>query len=174
MADDRRAGFTLIELLAVVAAIAVLVAIAVPILSNARAGARAAQCLSNLRQAGVGLQLYLLHHDDTFPVMVAIRESREEPEAAIDTVLAPYLEDLEVLRCPADNRGLFDASGSSYYWNSALNGQRLGTLNFLTVTDLTRIPVLADKESFHRPGGNPVQFLYADGHAERNLRFFTD
>ena len=54
----RRRGFTLIELLVVIAIIAILAAILFPVFAQARERARQTACLSNLRQVGLGLQLY--------------------------------------------------------------------------------------------------------------------
>ncbi len=60
----KRRAFTLIELLVVVAIIALLIAIVLPSLSRAREQARVAQCLSNQRQLGIGVNQYLFEDDD--------------------------------------------------------------------------------------------------------------
>ncbi len=59
-----RSAFTLIELLVVIAIIAVLAALLLPALQGARNAARAAQCMNNLKQFGVGIQLYSSEYGD--------------------------------------------------------------------------------------------------------------
>jgi prepilin-type N-terminal cleavage/methylation domain-containing protein/prepilin-type processing-associated H-X9-DG protein len=53
-----RAAFTLVELLVVIAIVSLLITILLPSVVKARASARAVMCASNLRQIGMGFQLY--------------------------------------------------------------------------------------------------------------------
>jgi len=63
----RRRGFTLIELLVVIAIIAILAAILFPVFAQARDKARGASCLSNTKQIGTAVQMYIQDYDETFP-----------------------------------------------------------------------------------------------------------
>jgi prepilin-type N-terminal cleavage/methylation domain-containing protein/prepilin-type processing-associated H-X9-DG protein len=67
MRPGRSTGFTLIELLVVIAIIAILAAILFPVFAQVRAKARQASCLSNLRQIGSALGLYVQDYDERIP-----------------------------------------------------------------------------------------------------------
>ena len=66
-AHSRR-GFTLIELLVVIAIIAILAAILFPVFSRARAKARQAACLSNMKQIALASQMYATDYDEMVPL----------------------------------------------------------------------------------------------------------
>ncbi len=98
----RLRAFTLIELLMVVAVLGILVALSLPALGSARAGALQSACASNQRQIGAALQLYANDHDGEFPPTTHTTGSFRKDRSWIYE-LAPYVDDVDRIRiCPAD------------------------------------------------------------------------
>ena len=178
MAAMNRA-FTLIELLVVVAVIAVLAALSSVVWQRSQRSSKAATCMNNLRQLGSALVRYVGDNDGTFPTLALAREKKSDPEPVLDTVLKPYVTDMRVFNCPADERKLWESSGTSYLWNWKLNGQKLANarvafVNKGIIDEASRIMVMGDKEGFHPHLTNNVNVLYADGHASNELTFLDD
>ncbi len=62
----KRKGFTLIELLIVIAIIAILAAMLLPVLTRARQQAKMSVCLANLKQIGLAAHLYLADYNENW------------------------------------------------------------------------------------------------------------
>jgi prepilin-type N-terminal cleavage/methylation domain-containing protein/prepilin-type processing-associated H-X9-DG protein len=104
MRRDLKPAFTLIELLVVIAIIAILAAILFPVFALAREKARMSSCLSNQRQLGTALMMYVQDYDETFPY---IRFHAYSAQKGANTyvwknAVRPYLKNLDVLACPSN------------------------------------------------------------------------
>ncbi len=90
----RNRGFTLVELLVVIAVIAVLAGILLPVLSGAKRKAHQTTCLSNLKQVGVAINTYADDHDDYLPgpIVAGARASYDQTSSQeLIFHLAPHL-----------------------------------------------------------------------------------
>jgi prepilin-type N-terminal cleavage/methylation domain-containing protein/prepilin-type processing-associated H-X9-DG protein len=123
----NKKGFTLIELLVVIAIIAILAAILFPVFVRAKASAKVSKCLSNLKQIGNAISMYVDDSNGRFPLIadfgpVANQWVNGRKGAVI--VLKPYIkvgitretdldeirrgilyEDVGFFACPADEPG---------------------------------------------------------------------
>ena len=176
----HKRGFTLIEMLVTIGVIAVLAAITIPQLSRMKAQSVSAKCSGQLRQIGIAINLYAGDHQLRLPVMVPARESLDDFDPDLppmDVALAEYLSDEAVFHCPGDHgpESLWKTTGTSYFWNSTLNGQPMGDVDFLGISKTEHgIPMISDKENFHQNVGDEVNILYADGHVDKQLQFVVD
>ena len=73
---NRKAAFSLIELLVVISVVAIIAAMLMPALRQARDSARASVCTSNLRQLGLAMQAYLDDHGRYFPYFTNVGADR--------------------------------------------------------------------------------------------------
>jgi prepilin-type N-terminal cleavage/methylation domain-containing protein/prepilin-type processing-associated H-X9-DG protein len=171
-----KSAFTLIELLAVIGIIGILAALLLPVVAKSKERGKSIACLSNLRQVGIALQLYTQENENKMPVMYdAVVSTNSTPltnTATMDIVLSNYLGNVRVLLCPSDDKQLFARTGSSYAWNSLVNGQDADHLSVFSMDfDPHNIPLAFDKEAFHASigKGRGVNYLYADGHIKNLL-----
>ena len=166
------AAFTLIELLVVIVIIAGMATLMIPAGDRVLHRARAASCMNNLRELGGALNLYLADHNNIMPNLVIARESVGDDPPAIDSALLPYTGDPKAFRCPADSKKLWEKTGTSYIWNNLVNGQNVASLDFFGIAKIgSRIPVMSDKENFHKYRDVEVNILYADGHVAKEIQF---
>lgn len=100
----RKAAFTLIELLVVIAIIAILAAILFPVFAQAKTAAKKTASLSNAKQIGTALQIYLGDFDDVFPYASA--HPNEDPAgwwgAGWTFKVQPYMKNFGIFRSPGE------------------------------------------------------------------------
>jgi prepilin-type N-terminal cleavage/methylation domain-containing protein/prepilin-type processing-associated H-X9-DG protein len=127
------AAFTLVELLLVIAIMAVLLALLVPLGAQVLALARSLQCQNNLRELHKCISQYYLDHGDVFPPMrslgrsdAQLREIADDARLALNDapnaggyhwslIIWPYHRSLKLYTCPcdpnADGRGDLTGGG---------------------------------------------------------------
>ena len=113
-------GFTLIELLVVIAIIAILAAILLPALRDAKERAYISYCSSNLHQIFVQFQLYANEHDDRVPPP-HVWPGMPFPRAAWDDILVETMG--KIPECPKSpgEYGINDF-GSGECWGKSIGG----------------------------------------------------
>ncbi|RYG87164.1 prepilin-type N-terminal cleavage/methylation domain-containing protein [bacterium] len=163
-----RRAFTLIELLVVIAIIAILAAILFPVFAQAKAAAKKTQCLSNQKQIGTSLYLYLNDSDDTLPManypaapgymgppFTKFSWHTGEGKAELNwaDLMLPYTKNIDMFKCPDDSTGLATTGGvkvpgkplsyalNSYFFSQPNNVRRFA----LTGGSMSEITASASK-----------------------------
>src|SRR5688572_8721348 len=125
---QHRLGFTLIELLVVIAIIAILAAILFPVFAQAREKARQTSCLSNHKQIGTGLSMYVQDYDETYPCI-----NWASPTTLWATLymewssqVQPYVKNTNIFECPSAQ--LTDKTNPDHYTCMPPSGVTHGTV----------------------------------------------
>lgn len=154
----------------VISIITLLVSILLPSLNKAKELARRSVCRSQLHGVGVGMRMYLNDHRETMPVAAAMPSLGISSEPPIAKVLAPYLDNPEILQCPSDaivnDPSFFSREGSSYAYQTMLGGTKVGQDFLTTRLGASSSPVMYDYEPFHGNAGEAgaMNYLFADLH----------
>lgn len=126
MTRTERRGFTLIELLVVIAIIAILAAILFPVFAQAREKARATSCLSNMKQLGMGMQMYATDYDGKINAISswfcsdqspAVPAMQQEGSWQALSCYAPYIKNNQVYICPSIGQNV---SYGQVVWNPTI------------------------------------------------------
>jgi len=169
-----RRAFTLIELLVVVAIIACLVSLVMPSLAAVRQKADNLRCVSNMRQIGASVLLYVNDHDQRTPVIEPwpsqpVYSSTSGAQTMLQA-LTPYGVTPAVLQCPSDLKGpnYYAKEGSSYQWFPGASNQNTHAISSIfprmnsQPMTMTKLFLMFDYSPVH--SGSNYNVLYGDGH----------
>jgi len=173
-----RRGFTLIELLVVIAIIAILAAILFPVFARAREAARTSSCLSNTKQMGSAVMMYVQDYDEIFPWMwqggagsawvhIPDGETASSNYYTWAEFIQPYVKNRSVFQCPSKKyptqaQMAYSTFPFSYLYNGAagtgLSGAAMASVEAPSTTVLLY-------DGYSTGSGTMDAWWYANDHA---------
>jgi prepilin-type N-terminal cleavage/methylation domain-containing protein len=163
---SSKRAFTLIELLVVIAIIAILAAILFPVFAQAKVAAKKTTTISNMKQVGTAMMLYVGDNDDTVPPLYYFDPNNLSLASTQGfyywpTLILPYTKSEQIFLCPMDKdddpiladsqgRGRFDPNNELHYYVMGANPSYGWNYRYLSKQIMTPDP----------NGGNPTPFHY--------------
>jgi len=178
----KNRAFTLIELLVVIAIIAILAAILFPVFARAREQARKTSCLSNMKQIGLGIGMYVQDFDENYFAWSS--QCAHTADCNGDIVMAftrwavlvqPYVKNAQIFICPSypDNFwkwGGWPANGCPDLW--PVQGFRGLSYDFkLGLAYGSRCGVKL--ASIDKPAQTIISYENSPIHAEKSVPFWS-
>ncbi|HBC89355.1 MAG TPA: hypothetical protein DCZ94_20640 [Lentisphaeria bacterium] len=165
--------FTLVELLVVIAILGILMALVLPALTRAKKSGKRINCVSNLKQVGLAIQVYEQSNNGFYPFNCTSQKLANPTRTLISTALTME-NHTQIFQCPDENENLYATEGSSYVWNwpqiELPGNERAGlreydTTPFGGMVSPENFAIMIDAGPYHGKLGMKSAFnaLYADG-----------
>ncbi len=153
-------GYTMIEVMLVASLVGV---IPISVYLEAAKSAKSADCISNLRNIYMALQMYEMDFE-ALPDARFYPESPKNDPKSILNVLSSYIDDKKVFICPSMPSDLM-AKSLTYIWNDSYNNKFMDSISnkefSWLLTDMTAVD-----SKIPPPHQGSYNVVFVDGHAE--------
>ncbi len=147
--SDHSPGFTLVELLVVISIVAVLIALLLPALGQAKELAQQTKCAANIRGVGLNINIYADSHENVIPPAIATNPSSGNPFTWAGFLTYEYdfspwylYPQQPFMRCPSEPRAGTTGGALDYAMNKYSTG-----VDRDKIVEPSSKPMIADSQS---------------------------
>ena len=165
-----RHNFTLIELLVSIGIIAILAGLTMGVTSRAKNYAKRMNCVNNLRQIGIAINVYSAENNGFYPnacSLPSFNKANGDNVIRLCDIL-PIQSNSKVFLCPSDSDSpsWFLREGSSYEFNGKLSGEKIDSFSEVVQYGASKVVAVFDYDCFHAvlPAPRTKNYLFVDGH----------